>query len=430
MGYVFDAPFASGHKRFLEEVSLHLVFQVAAKFLRRRNSLWPSFTAWASLAGVALGVSSFLVVITVFSSFETELRRALVAANPHLVVYNFPAGIRDALDFQTRMNARIGKSLVSSGLFEYTEGILSREMLTAAAVVRGVEGMRSANAPELAPLVRPKGAFSLLNEPSALGPFDAPVNVVVASGVALKVNAQVGDEVVFTTAGRDGKQISIRLRVVGTFTLGLAGYDERLMFMNFQDAVALWGKGGYARGVEFRIQNPQNAIAMAQKIQPDTPYLVQPWQKLHQSLFDQIERDGRSVKLVVAIITLVAVFNILTTLTVNVVDRARQIALLRSIGATRALVLKVFMLMGLLLGLGGGVLGVGLGLLILRVFQTFEMGDLKSIYFLEKIPVTYDWMLILQAVGLAIVLSFVSSLYPAWKAVRTSPLHGFRPEYR
>jgi lipoprotein-releasing system permease protein len=303
-------------------------------------------------------------------------------------------------------------------------------MQTSAAVVRGVEGERSANAPELLPLVQPKGAFALLNEPSALGPLESAVNAVVASGLALKLNAQLGDEVVFTTAGRDGKQISVRLRLVGTFTLGLAGYDERLVFMNFQDGVALWGKGGYARGVEFRIRNPQDAIAIASKIQPDTPYLVQPWQKLHQSLFDQIERDGRSVKLVVAIITLVAVFNILTTLTVNVVDRARQIALLRSIGATRTLILKVFMLMGFLLGLGGGVLGVGFGMLVLRVFQSFELGDLKAIYFLEKIPVSYDWVLILQAVGLAIVLSFVSSLYPAWKAVRTSPLHGFRPEYR
>ncbi len=413
---------------------MQLAFRVALKFLRNRNSLWPSFTALASVAGVALGVCAFLVVITVLNSFQAELRRTLVAANPHLVIYNFPAGIPDATDYQLRMDKRIGKKLVRSGLFEYTEGILSREMRTATVVIRGIEGEKSANAPEIASRVEPSGAFSILNKPSTLGPvsraIETPIAAILGKGLALKLGATIGDSVQLTTAGRDGHQIAVQLRIVGIFSLGLAGYDDRLSFINFQDAVAQWGKPGSARGVEFRLTNPDDALEIGNNLQADTPFLVQPWQKLHQSLFDQIERDGRSIKFVVGIITLVAAFNILTTLTVNVADRARQIAVLRSVGATRVLVLRVFVIMGLLLGAIGGVSGVILGFAILRVFQNFELGDLKSIYFLEKIPVSYDGMLVLQALGLAILLSFVSSLYPAWKAVRTSPLHGLRPEYR
>jgi lipoprotein-releasing system permease protein len=131
----------------------------------------------------------------------------------------------------------------------------------------------------------------------------------------------------------------------------------------------------------------------------------------------------------VGIITLVAAFNILTVLTINVFDRARQIAILRSVGATRALILKSFVSMGLVLGCVGGFLGVALGFAALKLFQGFDLGELKTVYFLERIPVYYDWVLVGQALGLAVCLSFVSSLYPAWRAVRTSPLHGFRREY-
>jgi lipoprotein-releasing system permease protein len=409
---------------------LRLAIRVAFKFLRRRNSLWPSFTALASVVGVAFGVCAFLVVITVLNSFRLELRRALVVANPHLVIYSAPEPIPDAADYRLRMNARIEKNLESSALFEYTEGILSHASRTATVVVRGVEGMRSANAKEIAPIVEPAGAFAILDEPSAEPAVGGRVSVVVARGLALKLGAKLGDEVLLTTAGRDGRQLSAYLRIAGVFTLGISGYDERLAFVNFHDAVSLWGKKSTARGIEFRLKNPEFALPIATRLQADTPFAVQPWQKLHQSLFDQIERDGRSVQLVVGIITLVAAFNILTTLTVNVVDRARQIAVLRSVGATRRFVLRVFVFMGVFLGFVGGIVGVLLGFVVLRIFQNVELGDLKSIYFLEKIPVTHEPSLILQALGLALVLSFVSSLYPAWKAVRTSPLHGFRPEYR
>lgn len=409
---------------------VHLATLVALRFLRRGNSFWPSFTAVTSVLGVALGVSAFLVVTTVFRSFEKQLSETLMAANPHLTIYNFPAGIPDAASFQTRMLQKLGRETLASGLFEYSEGIMSKDLHTAAVVIRGIEGENSASAPEVAPLVQPAGAFAEINNPSFSRSASGGMAAIVAKGLALKLGARIGDAIQLTTAGRRGEQIAVKLRVAGIFSLGLAGYDERLLFINFQDAVSLWGKAGSARGVEFRLRNPESALQIAQGLRQSTQFVVQPWQTLHQEIFEQIERDGRAVELVVGIISLVGAFNILTTLTLNVFDRARQIAVIRSVGGSRKLILRVFVTMGLVLGFVGATLGVGLGYAVLRVFENVNLGDLKSVYYLEKIPVTYNVWLMAFAVVLTLALSLLSSLYPAWKAVRTSPLHGFKPEYQ
>ncbi len=406
---------------------MKLAFRIALKFLHRRNSCWPSFTAIASVIGVAVGVAAFLVITTVFNSTEAQLRQTLIAANPHLVIYSFPAGIPDARDYLARMTTRLGDDMERGAVFEYTEGIFGRGLRTATAVVRAIEGRKSANAPELELVIKPSGVLEALESSAVSKGAFSPV--ILGKGLALKLDAKIGDEVSFTSARADGSQFATRLRVVGILALGLASYDDRLALMGFSHASLLWGKSGFARGLEFRLQHPERAWTIAEKLQPSTSFLVQPWQKVHQGLFDQIERDGRSIKFIVGIITLVAAFNILTTLTMNVFDRARQIAILRSVGATRTLVLQAFVAMGVILGSVGGLLGAGLGLLVLRIFEGFELGELKAVYFLERIPVEYDWMLVIQALGLAVCLSFVSSLYPALRAVRTSPLHGIRREY-
>lgn len=406
---------------------MKLAFRIALKFLYRRNSCWPSFTAIASVIGVAVGVAAFLVITTVFNSTEAQLRQTLIAANPHLVIYSFPAGIPDARDYLARISSLLGDDMERGGVFEYTEGIFGRDIRTATAVVRAIEGRKSANAPELERVITPQGVLEIFeSSTNSNGTF---MPVILGKGLALKLDAKVDDEVSFTSARADGTQFATRLRVVGILALGLASYDDRLALMGFTHASSLWGKPGFARGLEFRLQHPERAWTIAAKLQPTTSFLVQPWQKVHQGLFDQIERDGRSIKFIVGIITLVAAFNILTTLTMNVFDRSRQIAVLRSVGATRALVLKSFVAMGVILGGVGGLVGSLLGLLVLRAFEGFELGELKAVYFLERIPVEYDWVLVVQALGFAVILSFVSSLYPALRAVRTSPLHGIRREY-
>ena len=157
------------------------------------------------------------------------------------------------------------------------------------------------------------------------------------------------------------------------------------------------------------------------------PFTIQAWQEIDRSLFQQIERDGLAIKLIVLIIALVASFNIIVTLSLSVLDRSKQISILRCTGATRGFIVRIFVAQGVTLGILGSIVGICLGLIVLRIFSGVDIGDLKAFYFLEKIPVEYDVPLVFFAIAVALGLSFLSALYPAYRATRVSPLQGLRP---
>ena len=418
---------------------MNLAFKVASQFVRRKNSRFPSFTAVVSVLGVAIGVASFLVVVTVFNSFQHQLRQILLAANPNLVVYKFPRGIPQANQMAQKVAALINKPVEKISLFEYNEVILSKGDRTAAVVMRALEGENSASAPDLSPAIAPHKlqTLSLLNNnkavltPGVSAPKGVFPAIILGKILAVNLGAQVGDHVSLVSGGfgsGNGNRFQ-EFVVVGTMELGLEQYDKRLALITFPDGVALFGEPGWAKGLEVRFKDPADALAVSKQLNGKIPYTVRAWQEIDRDLFSQIERDGEAIKLIVLIITLVAGFNIIVTLSLSVIDRAKQIATLRSFGATRFFIVKVFVIMGAIIGVCGATLGLLIGTAILRLFAGFELGELQAFYFLERIPVEYDIKLMLSAFAVALVLSFVSALYPALKATRVSPLLGLKPQF-
>jgi lipoprotein-releasing system permease protein len=437
-----------------------LIFRIAFQFMRRRNSRVPSFSAAVSVVGVSLGVAAFLVVVTVFNSFEKELKHILLAANPNVVVYALPGGIPDAAELARKIQAENSADIERVSRFQYSEALLSFGPQTATAVIRGIEGLHASSAAELSRFVQPAHAMDAINE-SVLGDAGGDETVggveetvtpdssslsaessvlpslIIGKGLALRLNAQLGDIVTLITSsnpaghssahGAESSSHYQEFRIAGIMNVGLAQYDDRIAFLNFGDGVRLFGRPGWATGLEIRVKNSQKSIAVARHLRSSYPYKIQAWQEIDKSLFEQIERDGLAIKLIVLIIALVAAFNIIVTLGLSVLDRAKQIAILRSTGATRGFIVRVFVAQGAALGAVGAIVGVILGLLVLRFFSGFEIGDLKAFYFVEKIPVEYDPALIFFAVIVAMGLSLVSALYPAYRATRVSPLVGLRP---
>lgn len=432
---------------------IRLSFRIASQFMRRKNSRLPSFSAVVSVAGVALGVAAFLVVVTVFNSFEKELKSILLAANPNVVVYAIPRGIPDARDVVADIRSRHADLVDRVSLFQYSEALLSHDTHTATVVVRGIEGKEASTAPDLQRFMDPKSALDALGKPGlplagerpgpdaehaqrsdplaqSVEPSEHP-SIVLGKGLLLRLNANVGDTVTLITSshpsdGESGSRYQ-EFRVAGVLNVGLAQYDDRIAFLNFQDGVNLFGVQGWATGLEIRVKEANQAVALAQRLRRAMPFTIQAWQEIDRSLFDQIDRDGLAIKLIVLIIALVASFNIIVTLSLSVLDRAKQISVLRCTGATRGFIVRIFVAQGVTLGLLGSIVGVGLGLVVLRVFSGLDIGDLKAFYFLEKIPVEYDLPLVFVAIAVALGLSFLSALYPAYRATRVSPLQGLRP---
>ncbi|MBX9837870.1 MAG: FtsX-like permease family protein [Silvanigrellaceae bacterium] len=252
-------------------------------------------------------------------------------------------------------------------------------------------------------------------------------HVILGKELAENLDAKIGNTVTLMTFGTERNTLGVRynkLYVTGIIDTGLSEIDKKQVFMNFDDGIKLFGSHNWASGIEISMKNPDQALMISKKLNLEIPYNVISWQQLHTGLFEQIERDGTAIQLIVLIISFVAGFNIIVTLSLTVMDRAKQIALLRALGAKKSLVISTFVYSGIVLGIFGSSLGVICGLIILKIFSGIYLGDFQKFYYLEKIPVHIDIQLIIFAFFTSIFLSFIGALYPAWKASRVSPMHG------
>jgi lipoprotein-releasing system permease protein len=418
---------------------MRLFIRLAWTFLCKKNSRSLSFTAWVSFLGVSLGVCGFLVVTTVLKSFEMQLKQTIYAANPNVIVFS-PGGIPNASSLINSLLKISPYPLKHLSRFIYQEVILTHKGIASAAYVRAIEGTHSASASELIPLLSPLTALQELNTPSSVisirkvktqDPSLFP-KIILGKDLAQSLGVTVGDTVQMITfsTGASAQDIDYNpVYVSGIIHLGISQYDERYALMNYHDGTQLFTAKGWATGIEIALHNPEESSALAHALDKKLPYNTKAWQDIDQNLFEQIARDSTAIKLIVFIISFVAGFNIVITLYLTVLDRSKNIALLRSIGASQRLILSVVVISGACIGFLGGILGLGLGGLMLYAFAHVPLGDLQSFYFLEKIPVHYDFVLFGFAFLTAIVLSFIGALYPAWKASRISPLHGLKAFY-
>lgn len=419
-------------------LSLLLTTKLALHFICKKNSKLPSFTSLASVLGVAFGVAAFLVVVTILNSFQLEMKHIISSINPNLVVFS-PRGIENISEFEKDIPELLQEPVQKVSPWIYQESILALGPRTKAAYIRAIAGTHSASADKLSPLIQPQGALASLDVSSPLLSASGNVSpnsnknllphMILGRELASAIEAQVGSVVTLMTFQKKGISTSIRYNqmiVTGVLNTGINQYDESFVFMSYADGAKLFGKPNWASGVEITLPQPDKALGIAQRLKEETEYSAIAWQQIDASLFSQIQRDSTAIKLIIFIISLVAGFNVVVTLSLTVMDRAPHIALLRSLGAQKKLVLSVFVASGVFLGTVGALLGLVMGFVLLKIFSGIHLGELQKFYYLEKIPVVFDLNLALLAFLTAVGLAFLGSLYPAWRAARVSPLVGLK----
>lgn len=418
---------------------MSLFIRLGLHFICKKNSRKLSFTSWISILGVGFGVAAFLVIVTILNSFEIEMKHLIASINPNLVVFS-PSGIPDAPDYAEKLKTLIGSPLEKSSPFVYQESTMGFSRATSSAYIRAIPGSKSASADQLAKFISPQGALATLDQQSSLiddnrrtddkttHPNQLP-HVILGKDLATSLGVTTGQVVQLMTFSNEGQQLSVRynkLFVSGLIDLGIAQYNKQYALMNFEDGVKLFGAPSWASGIEIKLKDPAQALHVAQEIKDKIEYHTVAWQQIDSRLFYQIERDSMSIKLIVLIISLVAGFNIVITLILTITNRTKEIALLRSLGARKQFITFVFVLAGTFLGLIGSVFGCVVGMLLLVLFSGLSIGDFQKFYYLEKIPVHYEPVLFFAGLLTALLLSFLGSLYPAWRASRIDPVVGMR----
>ncbi|MCX7892366.1 MAG: lipoprotein-releasing ABC transporter permease subunit [Burkholderiales bacterium] len=399
---------------------------------KRRNH-FISFISLISMAGIALGVAALIVVLSVMNGFQKELRARILGVASHVQVSGFD---NQLADWQRVAAAALAvPGVVAAAPYVNAQGLLANEGNVRGAIVRGI-------APELEDRVADIGRHMRTGSLERLvaGEF----GIVLGADLARALRAAPGDRVTLvapqglvTPAGLVPRLK--QFRVVGIFEVGMFEYDSGLALVALADAQKLFQLGDAVSGVRLKLedlfQSRQVARALYEKLGGDVA--VSDWTRSHANFFRAVEIEKRVMFIILTLIVAVAAFNIVSTLVMVVTDKQADIAILRTLGATPASIMGIFLVQGALIGVIGTLLGVAGGVVLalnIDVVVPFLERLLnvqflsKDVYYISELPSDLQRGDVLTIGGVALVLAFLAGLYPSWRAARVRPAEALRYE--
>jgi lipoprotein-releasing system permease protein len=409
---------------------VNLSLWIAGRYLRtRRLSGFVTVLTGISVGGVALGVMALLTVLAVMNGFENEIQSRIAGTDAHIVVLGENTGGIPAPDSLTARAARY-PGVLGAAPFVYAKAMVLRRGYAEGLVVKGVDLGAERRVTTIGRNIAPP--LDAIPD----GPPGGPPGIVLGSELAARVAAAVGDTVVLASlagAERSALGYSPKLRpfrVVGIFTSGLYTYDSSFGFTGLAAAQDFFQLGDAVTGIEIKLADmfaaPRIASALLRSL--GAPGLrVNNWIELNRNLFTWMKLEKTVMFIILALIVLVAAFSIVSTLFMVVIEKRRDIGVLKSLGASRGVVLRVFLLEGLLIGGLGTGLGAVLGGLLIVVLRRYPFVKLPGdVYFIERLPVRPEAGDFAAVILAALTLCLAAALYPAWRASRLDPVDAIR----
>jgi lipoprotein-releasing system permease protein len=405
-------------------------WMIALRYLRaRRQESFVSVISGFSLVGIALGVATLIIVMSVMGGFRTQFIQSLLGFNGHVTVR---AVGRPLLDF----DATARRLAAVPGVTRVAPIIDGQVMATAYGANSGViaRGVRRSDLQTL------KGVSASLT-PNALANFGTD-SIIIGRGLADKFQVRVGDSITLISPRGDETPFGTTLRnktytVAGIFKVGNTLYDSGFVFMPLDEAQAFFGYDQAVTAIEVMLTNPEDNMAMLPQLAGAAGSGTQlvPWQNINSAFLEVVEVERNVMFLILSLIILVAALNIISGLVMLVKDKSSDIAILRTMGASRGAVLRVFLISGMSIGVTGTLVGLVLGVLFCLNIESIRQGlqyvtgvklfD-ETFYFLSRMPAELDAMQVTGVVAMALGLTFLATLYPSWRAARLDPVEALR----
>lgn len=399
---------------------------IGLRYLKaKRKQTFISLITMISMAGVAVGVWALIVVLSVMTGFEEDLRNKILGTNSHIVIIDRGEGaIKDYKNIIPKIEKV--EHVISATPFIYNQVMLTTESGVSGVVLRGIDPSEEGKVTDIKKNIK-DGSLEALNEKQG---------IIIGKELAKRLLAFVGNKItVVSPLGTLGPMGTIpkmkSFEVVGIFESGMYEYDSTLAYISIKDAQQFFNMGEAVSGIEVRLDDIYIAKGISEKIQSmlGFPYWARDWGQMNRNLFSALALERIAMFIILTLIVLVAAFNIVSTLIMIVMEKNKDIAILMSMGATKKGIMKIFVINGLMIGIVGTIIGVAAGYFSCIILAKYQFIKLPSdIYYINHLPVKMKLLNIIVIAISAVGISFLATIYPSYQAAKLDPAEALRYE--
>jgi lipoprotein-releasing system permease protein len=400
---------------------------VALRYLKGKHKSAPiSLNTMISIAGVAVGVMTLIVVLSVMSGFENDLKKKILGTNSPVIITSF--GEKGMVDYRGAMKKVAAYPHVKSVTpFTYSEVMLTSPSGVSGIILKGIDPSSEGKVTDLQKyMVAGKLGDVECEKPAIILGKELATTLGVGMGDKVRVVSPFGT---MTPLGMVPKLQEFIVK--GVFDSGMYEYDSKLAYISIPQAQTFFALGDSVTGLEVNIDDIDSSGVMAKQLEDKLgfPYRARDWVQMNRSLFSALKLEKITMFVILVLIILVASFNIVSTLIMIVIEKAREIAILKSMGATRAGIMKIFMINGIVIGSLGTLIGLAGGYSICLIVSKTNLITLPSdIYYIDHLPVNMDPTEFIAVSAAALIISFSATIYPSWQAAKLDPLEALRYE--
>jgi lipoprotein-releasing system permease protein len=403
-------------------------FFIAKRYLKsKKSSKFISIITIISVLGVLIGVAALTFVLSMMNGFEKEVRSRIIGTTAHITI--FPTMGEGMDDYEALLpEIKEEKHVVAVAPFVYSKAAIASKVESDGIIVRGIDYDMEKEVSDIQKNII-SGSFDF-------DQTEVP-GIVLGSNLAERLGVSLGDEVVLFSMSREdltaGWTIpkATKFQLVGLFETGMFEYDASLSYISLESAQKLFNLKDRVTGLQVKIDDLYKARGIAQSLDEKLGYrfYALDWMHMHKNLFSWMALEKYAMFIVLSLIVAVAAFNIISTLIMVVLEKRKDIGILKSLGSTSSSIMRIFMFEGLVVGVVGTILGSVLGYFLCWLQRTFRIISLPAeIYFINSLPVdtrVLDFILVALA---AIAITFLATLYPAKKAADLAPVDAIRYE--